>query len=52
MIKKIIKGFVLAVFFAGALLISNYVMNRGTDDKIMTMGELTLPVVSFTVSGQ
>ena len=52
MIKKIIKGIVLAVFFAGALLISNYVMNRGTDDKIMTMGEPTLPVVSFTVSGQ
>ena len=47
-----IKGIVLAVFFAGALLISNYVMNRGTDDKIMTMGEPTLPVVSFTVSGQ
>ena len=52
MIKRIIKGIVLAVFFAGALLISNYVMNRGTDDKIMTMGEPTLPVVSFTVSGQ
>ena len=34
MIKRIIKGIVLAVFFAGALLISNYVMNRGTDDKI------------------
>ena len=47
MIKRIIKGIVLAVFFAGALLISNYVMNRGTDDKIMTMGEPTLPVVFF-----
>lgn len=37
MIKKNNKGNRAGGIFAGALLISNYVMNRGTDDKIMTM---------------
>lgn len=51
MIKKIIKGIVLVLFFFAAFVVSERILNNGSDDKIISMGDPTLPRISFLSSG-
>ena len=47
--RAIIKGLVLGVVFAAALMILSTVMNQGNTDMTTEMGEATYPVLSMTV---
>lgn len=47
--RAIIKGLVLGVVFAVALMILSTVMNQGNTDMTTEMGEATYPVLSMTV---
>lgn len=49
--KKLIKAGVLLGFFVAALIVSSLIMNRGTDDSTVDLGDPTLPRISFTVEG-
>lgn len=50
--KRVIKIAALVVLFAVVLVISNVILNRGTDDQVIDMGEPTLPRISFQMNGQ
>ena len=50
--KKLIKVGVLVIIFAAALVISSFVINRGTEDAIVDLGAPTLPRISFFVDGK
>lgn len=50
--KKWIKVGILVLVFLLALIISSLIINRGTKDQTISMGEPTLPRVSFTMEGQ
>ena len=47
--RAIIKGLVLGVVFAAALMILSTVMNQGNTDMTTEMGEATYPVLSMTI---
>lgn len=47
--RAIIKGLVLGVVFAAALMILSNVMNQGNTDMTTEMGEATYPVLSMSV---
>lgn len=49
--KAIIKGGILGIIFALALMILSTVMNQGNTDMTTEMGEATYPVVSMKVDG-
>lgn len=49
--KRLIKAGVLSVVFLAALVISSLIINRGTDDATVDLGDPTLPRVYFTVEG-
>ena len=50
--KKLIKAGVLLVVFAAALVVSSFIINRGSKDQIADMGAPAIPRVWFTVNGQ
>lgn len=50
--KRWIKAGVLILVFIAALVISSLITNRGTDDSTISLGEPTLPRVSFDVEGK
>ena len=50
--KKLIKAGVLLVVFAAALVVSSFIINRGSEDQIADMGAPAIPRVWFTVNGQ
>lgn len=50
--RKWIKAGILVLVFILAVIISSLIMSRGTDDQTVSLGEPTLPRVSFTVEGQ
>lgn len=50
--KRWIKAGVLILVFVAALGISSLITNRGTDDSTISLGEPTLPRVSFEVEGR
>lgn len=50
--KKLIKAGVLLVVFAAALVVSSFIINRGSEDQIADMGTPAIPRVWFTVNGQ
>lgn len=50
--KRVIKIAALVVLFAVVLVLSNVILNRGTDDQVVDMGDSTLPRISFTMNGQ
>lgn len=50
--KRWIKAGVLTLVFAAALAVSSLITNRGTDDLTISLGEPTLPRVSFEVEGR
>lgn len=47
--RAIIKGLVLGVVFAAALMILSTVMNQGNTDMTTEMGEATYPVLSMSI---
>lgn len=49
--KAIIKGVLLGVIFAVALMVLSKVMNQGNTDMTTEMGEATYPVVSMSLDG-
>lgn len=50
--KRLIKAGILIAVFLAAIVISSLILNRGTDDMIIDLGDPTLPRVSFTVGGE
>lgn len=50
--KRWMKAGVLFLVFIAALVVSSLIINRGTDDSTISLGEPTLPRVSFTVEGK
>src|SRR5699024_1520164 len=50
--KKLIKAGVLLVVFAAALVVSSFIINRGSEDQIADMGAPAIPQVWVTVNGQ
>ena len=50
--KKLIKAGVLLVVFAAALVVSSFIINRGSEEQIADMGAPAIPRVWFTVNGQ
>lgn len=49
--KKLTRAALLTGIFFLALIVSSLIMNRGTDDLTIGMGDPTLPRVSFSVEG-
>ena len=49
--KKLIKAGVLLGVFLTALVVSSLIINRGTEDATVDMGDPTLPRVYFSVEG-
>lgn len=49
--KAIIKGVLLGMIFAVALMVLSKVMNQGNTDMTTEMGEATYPVVSMSLDG-
>lgn len=48
-VKKWVKIGVLFLIFLTAVVVSSLIINRGTDDQTISLGEPTLPGVSFVV---
>lgn len=48
-VKKWVKIGVLFLIFLAAVVASSLIINRGTDDQTISLGEPTLPEVSFVV---
>ena len=49
--RAIIKGVILGIIFALALMILSKVMNQGNTDMTTEMGEASYPVVSMYMDG-
>lgn len=49
--RAIIKGVLLGIIFAAALMLISAVMNQGNTDMTTEMGEATYPIVSMSVEG-
>ena len=50
--RRWVKVGVLILVFIFAVIISSLIMSRGTDDQTVSLGDPTLPRVSFTVEGE
>ncbi|MDE7257995.1 MAG: hypothetical protein K2N77_01955, partial [Lachnospiraceae bacterium] len=49
--KAIIKGSLLGIIFAAALMLISMVMNQGNTDMTTEMGQAVYPVISMSVEG-